>query len=115
MRELIELSTVERLFQLLATVLPIAGAIIGAGIGAARRQNIGSGAVRGFLWGLLGVVNYGLWRVYNILTDANGLDSVRGLLINFALFTVMGIVGGIVWAKRVQKSETVSAPPVENA
>lgn len=116
MHELIELATIERAFRLLAIVLPVAGLVIGAGWGAVRRQNVGNGAMRGLLWGLLGVVNYALWRVYNALTDANGLDSVRGLLVNFVLFTVIGIVCGVVWAKRSRKAEiSVAAPSVENA
>ena len=114
MRELIELATVERLFRLLATGAPIIGLIIGATVGASR-QNLKQGAIRGVLFGLLGTANYLLWRIYNALTDANGLDSVRGLFVNFGLFTVLGIIAGIAWVKLGQsKPETVPAPSTEN-
>lgn len=36
------------------------------------------------------------WFVYNAIADHFGLDSLRGLGVNFALFTVVGVVVGLV-------------------
>ncbi len=114
MRELIELATIERFFQALAVGAPLAGLLVGALLGA-KKQNVKAGATRGLLLGLLGTANLLLWRVYNALTEANGLDSVRGLSINFGLFTFLGIAAGIVGAKRAQpKQATVPAAPTKH-
>ncbi len=114
MKELIELAAVERLFQLLSVGAPIAGMLVGA-LWGAKQQNVKQGAIHGLLFGLLGTANYLMWRIYNALTDANGLDSVRGLFINFGLFTVLGIAAGIVWAKLSRpKPETVPITSTEN-
>lgn len=114
MRELIELAAIERIFRLLAIGAPVVGLLIGAAMGASR-QNLKRGATRGLLFGLLGTANYLLWCIYNALTDANGLDSVRGLFINFGLFTLLGIVAGVAWIKLGQpKPKSVPAPSTEN-
>ena len=114
MRELIELAAIERLFRLLAIGAPVVGLILGAMVGA-WRQNLKRGAVCGLLFGLLGTANYPLWRIYNTVTDSNGLDSVRGLFVNFGLFTLLGIVAGVVWVKLGQpKPIPVPASSTEN-
>ena len=41
---------------------------------------------------LVGVGNYALWTAYNAVTDRLGLDTVKNLLVNLALFIVVGIV-----------------------
>jgi hypothetical protein len=43
-----------------------------------------------------GAVLYPLWVVYNAIEDHFGLDSVAALLINLALFVVVGVVAGMV-------------------
>ena len=45
-----------------------------------------------------------LWLVYNAIEDAFGLDSIKALLINAALFIALGFVGRIAWIKWVGKS-----------
>jgi len=106
LREIVDIAAVERLFQLLAIVGPIAGLVIGAAIGK-RRDHLRSGALTGLLIGLLGTLNWLLWRVYNGLTDANGLDSVKGLAINLVLFVIVGVVLGFgysAWLKRTAEN-----------
>jgi predicted membrane channel-forming protein YqfA (hemolysin III family) len=63
----------------------------------------------GFLWGwavkrawrglslgiFVGAGNFGLWVVYNRITDRLGLDTVKNLLVNLALFAVIGIAVGL--------------------
>jgi hypothetical protein len=39
-----------------------------------------------------------LWRVYNTVTNRFGLDTVANLLVNLALFVVVGVLCGAFWA-----------------
>lgn len=94
LREIVEVAAVERLFLLLAVIGPIAGLAIGAAVGA-RRQEARRGALLGLLVGMFGPLNWLLWRVYNVLTDRNGLDTVRNLVINLVLFIVVGGIIGV--------------------
>jgi hypothetical protein len=38
-----------------------------------------------------------LWRLYNAITDRIGLDTVANLLVNLALFVVVGVACGVAW------------------
>ncbi len=68
-------------------VAPLVGLIWGA---ATKRL------VRGLVLGLgVGVGNYALWTVYNAITDRLGLDTVKNLLVNLALFIVLGVLIGL--------------------
>ena len=52
---------------------------------------------------MVGPLNWLLWKMYNALTDRNGLDSVRNLVINFVLFVLIGASIGIgigLWQRR---------------
>lgn len=52
---------------------------------------------QGLILGLLiGCGNFVLWTVYNKVTDRLGLDTVKNLLVNLALFSLIGILVG--WA-----------------
>ena len=101
MRELIDLPTAERLIRLVAIGLPIVGVVIGLIVGAIRKQ-IGKSGLGGLLIGLAGPLIWLLWLVYNRVMNHYGLDSVKGLLINLALFVVVGLgLGfGIAWVRR---------------
>src|SRR5437016_1931653 len=93
MQELVDLSVVERWFGLLAVLAPI----LGLGIGAALqiRGHRQGALVTGILIGLLGPANWLLWRIYNRIEDHYGLDSVKAMLLNLALFAALGIVVGL--------------------
>lgn len=45
-----------------------------------------------------------LWLVYNAIEDAFGLDSIKALLINAALFIALGFAGRFAWQKWVGRS-----------
>ncbi len=45
-----------------------------------------------------------LWLVYNAIEDAFGLDSIKALLINAALFIALGFAGRVAWMKWVGRS-----------
>jgi hypothetical protein len=42
--------------------------------------------------------------IYNVIEDAFGLDSIKALLINAALFIALGLVGRVAWLKWVGTS-----------
>jgi glucose uptake protein GlcU len=48
---------------------------------------------------LIGPLLYILWFVYNAIENHYGLDSVKALLINLGLFTVVGIVVALLFAR----------------
>jgi hypothetical protein len=93
MRELVDLAAVERLFNLLAVLTPILG--IGAGAAIQSRAQRPGALLAGILFGLLGPANWLLWRIYNRIEDHYGLDSVKAMLLNLALFVVLGLAVGI--------------------
>jgi hypothetical protein len=93
MRELVDLGAVEWWFGLLAVALPVLATGIGAALQFAGRR---PGALAaGIFVGLLGPVNWLLWRVYNTIEDHYGLDSVNAMLLNLALFAALGLAVGI--------------------
>jgi len=52
--------------------------------------------VPGLIIGLLvGGGNFALWTLYNAITERLGLDTVKNLLVNLALFVVLGVVIGL--------------------
>ncbi|MCW3096165.1 MAG: hypothetical protein JWL77_1783 [Chthonomonadaceae bacterium] len=109
LREIVDIAAVERLFLILAVLCPIAGLTIGAAVGS-RRQHVRQGAVSGLLFGLLGTLNWMLWHAYNVLTDANGLDSVKGLAINLVLFVAVGAALGFGYNAWMKRTGNVSHP-----
>jgi hypothetical protein len=115
LREIVDIAAVERLFLLLAVLGPIAGLVIGAALGK-RSQRLCPCALVGLLLGLLGTLNWLLWRTYNVLTDANGMDSVKGLAINLALFIAVGALLGLgyhVWLRRAAADPVSDEMPVD--
>ena len=58
----------------------------------ARVKRVGPGLLLGVL---VGGGNYALWTAYNAITDKLGLDTVKNLLVNLALFVVIGLVVGV--------------------
>ncbi len=93
LREIVDIGAVGRLFTLLAVVGPIIGAAIGAAVGR-RRQDLRGGTLAGLGFGLLLTLNGLLWQIYNRITDATGIDSVKNVVVNFALFVTVGLALG---------------------
>lgn len=94
MDEIVTVEQANRAVAILALALPAAGLIAGAVIGASRRA-LARGALLGVLFGLVGPAIWLLWRMYNSVVGVYGLDSVRGLLVNLALFVAIGVVLGL--------------------
>jgi drug/metabolite transporter (DMT)-like permease len=106
MREIIDRPTAERLVAIVCA-LWFAGVGAGTALLARRQPDPRSLSVRGGLLALLGALLYVGWRVYNAIEDHYGLDSVKALAINAALFVVTGIIIGIVAGR-------LSPPPVSS-
>ena len=94
LREIVDIGAVGRLFALLGMVGPVVGAMLGAAVGA-RRQNLRRGALTGLAVGLLLTLNGLLWQVYNHITDANGIDTVKNVVLNFVVFVTVGLTMGV--------------------
>ncbi len=102
MRELVTVEQANNAIKMIALALPVLGLLVGATVGATRRQ-LGRGLLGGVLVGLCGPAMLLLWRMYNAIVGVYGLDSVRGLLVNLSLFVaiglVVGVVVGLVWRR----------------
>ena len=108
MKEIITMEQANRLFLMLAVVIPVIGLLVGGLLGS-RRGNAGRGALTGLLFGLIGPANLLLWNVYNAITDRLGLDTVKNLLVNLGLFIALGVVAGLICGRywiRPSTSET---------
>lgn len=114
MRELVTTRQVEAAFRAIAIAAPLLGALAGAALG---RRSWRFGPRRGFLLGLLGPANLLLWWLYNAMTDRMGLDTVRNLLVNMAMFVAIGGTVGLVlaWSERARRRRSgADAPPGES-
>ncbi len=100
MQELVTVEQAERAIAALAYGLPATGLVLGAVIGCLRKR-LRRGLLLGLICGLSGPAIWLLWRMYNGVVGVYGLDSVRGLLVNLALFVAIGLVigagAGLAW------------------
>ena len=76
--------------QAIMVAILIAAPLIGLLLGFLRKR-----PVPGLVIGLLvGVGNYALWTAYNAITNKLGLDTVKNLAVNVALFIGVGLTIG---------------------
>ena len=87
MKELIDLHQAHLLMLGVLLLAPL----IGLGWGFVSRRVLFGLAIGA----LVGGGNYALWTVYNAVTQKLGLDTVANLLVNLALFVVIGIAIGV--------------------
>jgi hypothetical protein len=92
MRELVTEAQAERLVAAFCIGWALAGVIYY--LAFARRAGAIGRWRAGFIV-LLGPLLYGAWRMYNAIEDHWGLDSVRALEINAAIFVVGGVAIGL--------------------
>jgi len=93
MKELISPKSVESAMLWIAIAGPILGLVIGAVAGI--RRSLKARMLAGLAIGLLGPVVLASWRLYGAITDSLGLDSVKNLLLQIAIFAVFGALLGI--------------------
>jgi len=105
MKELVTVEQAERAIAIIAVALPIVGILAGALAGALRRR-LAAGLAIGVLCGAAGPAVWALWRMYNGIVGRYGLDSVRGLLVNLALFIaiglLLGLAIGLIWRRQAR-------------
>jgi drug/metabolite transporter (DMT)-like permease len=114
MKELITAGQVERLFVVLAILLPALG--LAGGWWRGRRRNAPrEGAITGLAIGLLGPLNWVMWRVYNAITDRVCLDTVRNRVINVVLLLAAGALVGIGAGIAIRRTNAARppAPPAD--
>ncbi len=107
LQEIVDLAAVERLFRLLAIIGPLIGLAVGAVMGR-RSGHLRQGTLAGLLIGLLGTLNWLMWRIYNAITESNGLDTVKNLLLNVGLFAAAGVILGLASSAWRRKASDVS-------
>jgi len=93
MKELIDFKTASLLVSMGAILGPILGLILGAALGTARKA-VKAYTLRGLAIGALGILNWGLWHLFNAITDRMGLDTVRNLVANAIVFVILGALLG---------------------
>lgn len=108
-RELVDAAQVGTALAVLSIVALCLAAVLGALLvrGGGRRS---PGVARAALLAAAGVLGYPLWAVYNSIEDRLGLDSVAALLLNLALFAVVGVVVGLLVRRYWPAEEAVAAP-----
>lgn len=108
---------IDRTFFWLGLAGPPVGALLGFLVGKIRGK-VRSDLVDGTLWGLFGTLILVMWHVYNRIVEALGLDTVKNLLVNLALFAALGVLLGLVLrvVRPRLKAETRPTPtPPEKA
>ena len=113
MKEIVTIEQANGLFLILAIAAPVLGALIGLALGA-RKRSAARGALTGFLVGLLGPANFLLWKVYNAITDRLGLDTVKNLLVNLALFAALGVIAGLIAGRYYRRQEITQPEPSDS-
>lgn len=93
-----EPETVEKALLFAAVAGPLVGTILGIVLGAHEKRSAPKILV-GVLLGGLATVIYGMWRLYGLITQALGLDSVVNLGLQLLLFAAVGAVVGFVMFK----------------
>lgn len=112
--EIVDLNQFARAIQLLAIAIPVVAIIVGLVVGA-RRRNLVAGLGKGIVIGLLGPLLYGLWLMYSYLirydpqTGYVGLHRVTVLLLNVAIFAVIGVVLGLVYRRVFRATPEIDA------
>jgi len=114
MRELVTVEQAEQAIRFCAVALPAAGLAVGALVGAVRRRAL-AGLATGLLCGLAGPAALVMWRIYNAVMGRYGLDSVRALLINLALFATVGVIVGLTIGCVARRRRAKAARPDTSA
>ena len=78
--------------QMLMLGILLAAPLIGLAWGMIAKR-----VVMGALVGIaVGAGNFALWTIYNSITERLGLDTVKNLVVNLAMFIGIGIVIGVI-------------------
>jgi hypothetical protein len=100
-----ELLTQAQANGIFGVALPLIGLALGGALLALKKER----HVALFVGGPLALSGL-LWWVYNVITNALGLDTVLNLVVNFALFLAVGTGLGLVW-RRMSPAPNTGVPP----
>lgn len=101
MRELISEATADTIMLVIAFASPVVG-MIGGLVWGLLRKRLWWGFCNGLLLGMLGVLNYGLWRFHKYrmrfdpVSGYAGLHRVDVLIENLLVFIAIGILIGFI-------------------
>jgi len=102
MRELVSPEQAEIIVRIVAIALVAVG-VVGGGVASALVRTRRAALAAGALVAIAGALVYALWLVYNSIIARLGLDSVKALLINLAIFAVVGLgyglLAGAIWRR----------------
>jgi hypothetical protein len=97
----------EKTFVTILTVAAVALVVMGAAVLVGWRKRPG-GTRTGVMLAAAGPLLWLLWLVYGGIVQHFGLDSVKGLILNIAIFVIAGAVIGILlglWQRKQQASQ----------
>ncbi len=103
-REIVNLQQFARCLQAIAIALPFIAVAVCV-IAGVKKKHLGQSIVKGIALGLLGPLIYVLWLIYSFLVRYNpqtgeaGLHRVSILLINVAIFALIGVLLGFVYSR----------------
>ncbi len=87
----------------------LAGLIAGPLAAVIARRRGEDALLAGLLVGGPPVLLFVMWRVYNAITERLGLDTVVNLLVNLALFVIVGGACGVTWAYLIARRRVPEA------
>jgi len=102
--EIVDLQQFTRCLQALAIALPLIAVAVSVIVGV-KKKHLGQSIVKGIVLGLWGPLIYALWLLYSFFVRYNpqtgeaGLHRVSVLLINVAIFAVIGVLLGFVYSR----------------
>lgn len=114
--EIVDLQQFAGAVRVLAMAVPVVAVLVGLIAGAVRKR-MGAGLVKGVAVGLFGPIVYGLWLMYSYLvrydpqTGTVGLHRVSVLLLNVAVFAVVGVLLGLTYSRVFRAASVTDAPP----
>lgn len=82
----------------LAWIAPLTGIAIGLFL-KHFRKDARFIFLKSLFWGVLGSIVSIMWWMYNSIMNHYGLDSVKALVINFALFIAAGLILGLLYRR----------------
>lgn len=101
--------------DLLMNVVFVLGLVTGAvAAWLAKRRGERRAVQEALLWGGPLLLAGLLWRIYNVITDRLGLDSVANLAVNAALFVFIGAMCGCLWGFLARRQGTAEDPLVQS-
>jgi hypothetical protein len=96
-------------------VLSVAALLLAAGFAITFRSRGGAALKKGALLAGAAVLAWPLWLVYNAIEDHFGLDSVAALLLNLALFAVIGTAGGFLVRRHWPDADVMNRQDAKSA